>query len=101
MNHRRGTLLGQTYYWIVARYEGRLVIIGPKMSEEEANSWSYAHLDVPFDVMELNTRSRAHATSMVKAKHLDTTSDLGSSLQKSMSRPPQSYQKKWWGNSAQ
>ena len=79
--HHGGTSLGTTYYWIVARYGGRLVILGPKIDEQEAQTFGYQKLDVPFDVIKLPTRDRARATSMIKAKFLESTGDLGGALQ--------------------
>lgn len=72
----------QIYFWIVANLNGRLVVIGPKSSEDEANEFGYQKLDVPFDVVPLHTRDRAKATSQVKARRLDATGDLERSIQR-------------------
>ena len=88
----RSTLLGQTYFWIVARYGGRLVILGPKIDEQEANEFGYQKLDTPFDIIGLPTRDRARATSMIKARHLDDTGNLGQALQRARHQAPEDEQ---------
>jgi hypothetical protein len=84
------------YYWIVANMQGRLVLIGPKDSADEANSFAYQKIDVPFQVVPLHTRNRATATSRVKAMRLDATGDLSASVSRAMHQAPQDYKKKWW-----
>ena len=90
-------LLGREYWWIAADYQGRLVIIGPKDSEAEANSFAYQKLDVPFEVVSLQTRDRNKAGAQLKARRLGDTGDLGNSIQRSMRKPPSEYKNKWWG----
>ena len=65
------------------------MIIGPKMSEEEGTQWAYAHLDVAFDIVPLNTRDRARATSQLKARRLDTEGNLGQALQRARHKIPE------------
>lgn len=84
------------YYWIVANMGGRLVLIGPKDTADEANSFAYQKIDVPFQVVPLHTRNRATATSRVKAMRLDATGDLSLSVGRAMHQAPQDYKKKWW-----
>ena len=89
--------LGQVYYWIVANYQSRLVIIGPKDSEQEANEFAYQKLDVPVEVVPLQTRDRSKAAAQLKARRLDSTGNLGESIQRSMRKAPGEYGNKWWG----
>ena len=64
------------YYWIVAQHQGRTLIIGPKITEEDANRMGFDKLDGNFDVVALPTRDRGKATSMIKARILDRTGDI-------------------------
>lgn len=72
-----------TYYWVIANLHGKLVIIGPKSSGDEANTFAYEKLDVPFEIVPLQTRDRAKATSQIKAMRLDQTGNLEQSIQRS------------------
>jgi len=94
-------LLGRQYWWIVADFQNRLVIIGPKDSEAEANEFGYQKLDVPFEVVALQTRDRSKAGAQLKARKLDASADLGQSIQRSMRKSPGEYTRKWWGGSQQ
>ena len=79
------------YTWVTTRFpypNGRLVVTGPYSSISEAESASYLEFDQPFSCVELQTRDRQHAVSILKKRNLSNTSDLGSSLQKSMSKIP-------------
>jgi len=72
----------RTFYWIIANLNGKLVVIGPKDTEADANSFAYEKLDVEFEIIPLDTRNRARATSIIKAKRLDATGDLAGALQR-------------------
>ena len=89
------------YYWIYGRYNGKLVILGCKSSEEEANQYGYEKLDFNFDVVGLPTKDRGRATSMIKARVLDKTANIDTALQRASHREPTAKQatrpkKKWW-----
>jgi hypothetical protein len=85
-------------FWIIADYQGHTVILKAKgvQSEQEAMEYGYNHLDVPFTVVELPTVSRSTAASILKARTLDETGNLGRSIQRTMAKPPQEYKRKWW-----
>lgn len=87
MTQRRTGSRARPYYWIVADYNGQLVVIGPKDTAEEANQFAYENLDVEFEVKELQTRDRARATSILKANRLEETGNLGQALQRARHRP--------------
>jgi hypothetical protein len=70
------------HYWIVANLDGHTVIIGPKDSLVEANEFAYSKLDVPFQVVPLQTVDKARATSQIKAMKLDATASLKDSIQR-------------------
>ncbi len=69
-----------------------MVVIGPKASEQEATDFGYATLDAQFTVVELPTRDRARATSIIKAKKLAETGNLGDSLRFARHQWPPSTQ---------
>lgn len=70
------------YYYIRAYYNGRLIVIGPKSTEEEAYRTGYEKLDCPFDVIELDTKDRKRATAHFKERRLEETGDLGLALRR-------------------
>jgi hypothetical protein len=76
------TLNQREYYWIVSSYGGKLVVIGPKNTSEEASEFAYQKLDSAFEIVPLKTRDRARATSQIKAMKLDSTGNLGESIQR-------------------
>ena len=70
-------------YWIWTIREGRLVVTGPKSSEQEAYNWGYAKLgDVDFKVEQLPTRDMNAAVRMLKGKLLDKTANLDMSIKR-------------------
>lgn len=81
--------LGKRYHWIVGNYDGRLVIIGPKLTESEAEQYAYQTLTIPYKIVSLHTRDRAKATSQIKAMRLDQTGDLGGSLRRARHQTPE------------
>lgn len=89
--------LGREFFWIVADFRGRLVILGPLADPMEAQNFAYQKLDCPFEIVPLKTRDRAKASAMIKAKKLANTGNLGNSIQRSMRKAPEDYQTKWWG----
>lgn len=88
--------VGVMYYWIVSRFGDRLIILGPKQSEQEAMEFAYQMLDTPWEIVPLATRDRATAAAQLKAKRLESTGNLGVSIQKSMRQSPQAYKHRWW-----
>lgn len=65
------------YYWIVANLNGKMVIIGPKDSEVEANTFAYEKLDnVEFDIVGLPTRDRGAATREIKKRRKESRGEL-------------------------
>jgi len=93
-------LSSRMYYWIYGRYNGKLVILGCKSSEEEANQYGYEKLEFPFDVVGLPTKDRGRATSMIKARVLDKTANIDTALQRASHREPSVKhkigKKKWY-----
>lgn len=64
------------------------MILGPKNSEEEASQYGFQKFGGEFDVHELPTRDKTRATSMIKAKIFDQSSDLEKALQKARHQVP-------------
>ena len=78
----------RTYYYVVTHYGSRMVVIGPKDSEHEANEFGYQKLDTAFKVVGLDTKDRSRATAILKARKLDDTGNLGAALQRVGHQPP-------------
>lgn len=72
----------RTYYWITFRRNGRLVILGPENSEDEAYSRGFLSQESDFEVVPLRTRDKARATSQLKAQLLDKTQNIDLALQR-------------------
>ena len=73
------------YYWISAieKETGRLVVLGPYDSEDEANQVGFgAKLDGMFEVHKLGTIDKARATSEIKYKRFQQTQNLHESLKR-------------------
>ena len=63
----------RAYYWIVGLHEGKLVVIGPKLDEEEADRIGMEKfLTGEYEVVSLPTRNEARATRMLKGKRLQS-----------------------------
>lgn len=83
--------LGKSYAWGYTHFpypNGHLVILGPYNSVSECESALYLELESPFEIVELPTKNRAHATSILKKRNLSATSDLGNSLARAGHQPP-------------
>lgn len=76
------------YWWIKTAHEGRLVILGPYNSEEEASQFGFQKLGSDFETYDLPTRDKSRATSMIKARILQQTSNLGIALQRAKHNLP-------------
>ena len=70
----------QEYWWIWGVYQGRYVALGPYSFEDEARKEGHRRIPGWFDVVELPTRDVAMATRMLKARQLQSGSDLGDVL---------------------
>ena len=74
--------------WIVEKDVRKMVIIGPKLTESEANRFGLEKFEGEFEVFGLPTRDKAKATSMIKAKILDRTGNLEEALRRARHSPP-------------
>jgi hypothetical protein len=76
-------LAGQSYYWIWAIKDSRLVVVGCKASEQEAYEFGYGKLgDIDFRVEQLPTRDMNTAVRMIKGKVLDKSSSLDMAIKR-------------------
>lgn len=84
------------YYWVVAQWQGRLIIIGPKDDERQASDFGFQKLDCPFSVVALPTRDKSRASSLLKARRLEHNDGLDKSMSRSLHQAPGEYTKPWW-----
>ena len=69
------------YYYVVAKQDGRMAVLGPYSTEPEAYEIA-SKLNVPNVVIPLSTRDRAKATAMVKHQLLSQHGDLAMALRR-------------------
>ena len=106
---RRQPVSKRNWYWIKAiERDGRMAVLGPYNSEEEANSQGYELLDVPdFQIKKLPTRDLARATHLAQGgrvedghliapAHLHTRHEAG--IQQQRRRKSNQIKKKWRNN---
>ena len=67
-----------------------MIILGPKLDRGEAEAYMYEKMDdcPDADIVELNTRNKARATSQIKAMRLNQTSSVGSAVRHARHRIP-------------
>ena len=73
------------WYWIgaITPVTGRLVVLGPYDTEDEANQMGFAgKLDGAFEVHKLDTCDKARATAEIKHKRFELTKDLEQALKR-------------------
>jgi len=70
------------YYYVWADDEGTNVLLGPFTTREEANRAAWGQLNCYFEIVELDTKDRAKATQVLKARKLEKTQDLRRSLER-------------------
>jgi hypothetical protein len=74
------------YWWVTAvREDGRPVLLGAYNSEEEAETIGYNRLqDYDYKVIQLPTRDRGTASSMIKGKRFHDGASLNNSLKRTV-----------------
>lgn len=72
------------YYWIrtIDKMSGRLVVLGPYHSEDEANQIGFGKLSGDFEAVPLKTRDVNLATKVLKHKRFMQTEQLGEALKR-------------------
>lgn len=64
---RRGLLESFRKYWyVIARVDGRKVILGPYSSQDDAYQSGYSKIDGDFDTRELPTKDLGRAVRMLR-----------------------------------
>lgn len=71
------------WVWVVDPTDGRLVVLGPSETEQEAREEGFAKVGhLPFDVVELKTRNRIYARDMINAQRLGKSAQLEDLIRK-------------------
>ena len=78
------------YWWVMGIHQGRRVILGPFMTEEEATQIGYNKVGGNFEVRALPTRDEASATRMLKGRLVEDV-DLDEAM-KRFKHPGQSQE---------
>jgi len=81
-NRYRMPSLSGEYWYIVAKLNGRMVLLGPYDNESAAYEVGSSKLNTSYAVIPLQTRSRAAATQQMRHRMLNETSDLALSLKR-------------------
>jgi len=77
----RGFSTSPEYYYVIAKQDGRIVVLGAYNTEADAYEMAYK-LNVPYVVTPLRTNDIARATAMVKHQLLSKSGDLAASLRR-------------------
>lgn len=70
------------YYYLACKLDGRMILLGPYDTSEEAYAVGAKKLSTPYEVVALKTKDRSKATSIMRHKILNSSSDLGLSLRR-------------------
>ena len=62
--------IGQNWWYIVTKQDGRMVLLGPYSDEHEAESVAVEKLNTDYEVVQMATRDRTKATQMLRHKML-------------------------------
>ena len=83
------TLSRQTsFWWIVGLHGGKPVLLGPKLTEEDAERIGMEKLEGDYKVVELPTKNESKATRLIKARRLHEGLGLGKALEKTLHSVP-------------
>lgn len=75
--------IGQDWWYIVTKQNGRMVLLGPYNDDREAEEIAVAKINTTYEVVPLSTRDRAKATQMLRHKMLQGNGgDLETSLKR-------------------
>lgn len=73
---------GNTWWYVVAKHEGRALLLGPYSDEQSANTTAMSKINGPYEVVSSKTRDRAKMTQQVRHMILSDTSDIGQALRR-------------------
>lgn len=62
--------IGQNWWYIVTKQDGRMVLLGPYSDAHEAESMAVEKLNTDYEVVAMSTRDRAEATRRLRHKML-------------------------------
>lgn len=74
--------LSGEYWYIACKLNGRMVLLGPYDTENEAYEIGSSKLNTAYEVIPMNTKDRSEATRRLRHRILNETSDLGRSLRR-------------------
>jgi len=79
----------QEYYWLLAQdpKSGKSVILGPYVTEDDANRIGFVKLAGSFEVIPLPTRDPGKATKMLKYRRFHQTAKLEEALKRAKHQP--------------
>ena len=75
--------IGQNYWYIVTKQNGRAVLLGSYDSQQEAEEIAVSKLNTDYEVVAMSTRDRAEATRRLRHKMLQGN---GGNLETSLQR---------------
>lgn len=77
------------YWWVTTVSPGgKLVILGPYSSEEDANEYGFSHFSSNFEVEQTAVKDQAEVTRIMKKKRYDTINNLDQALQRARHQLP-------------
>jgi hypothetical protein len=71
---------GKSFFWIWAEGENRRIVWGAYGSYGEADRVASGKLNVPYEIVELNTRDEGQASRILRARMLGDTGDIDGSF---------------------
>lgn len=80
--HHEGIEDSRTYWWLWASDNGRHIVWGPYITQEEGYRRGYAKLHCPFEVVPLHTRDTNAASATLRSRLLDETGNIGESFKR-------------------
>jgi hypothetical protein len=74
MQHQRANRDNRSYYWVYGytKREGKPIVYGWFDNEPQLHQWAFTYTNGNYDSYLLPTKNRPTATSMIKAKRLET-----------------------------
>jgi hypothetical protein len=74
MQHQRANRDNRSYWWVYGytKREGKPIVYGWFETEPQLHQWAFTYTNGNYDPYLLPTKNRPTATSMIKAKRLET-----------------------------
>ena len=78
------------YWWVTTTSgDGKMVVLGPYSTEDNANNYAFRHLGSNFETHQLFTKDMAKATRMLKKRLFDRIGDLDTALKRAGHQLPE------------